>query len=171
MKSSTRALAGVAAIAVAACVSSASFAQAAPPGAPPSPEAARQHWAEQRHEHAEARARALHDVLNLRPDQEPALQAFIAAMKPAEGPEGWGEDHDKAAPTAPLTTPERLDRLAARLAKRQAAFQQRAQAIKTFYAALSPEQQRAFDALPRLQEEGGHGPKGSGGFEGRGHDD
>ena len=50
-----------------------------------------------------------------------------------------------------LTTPERLDRMAAfmakRTAERQAAFQRRADAVKRFYAVLGPEQKRAFDAL------------------------
>ena len=116
-------------------------------------------WADRMRDHAEARAKALHDILNLRPDQDAALQAFQASMKPPEGMRGH---RDKEA-LAGLTTPERLDRMAARLAQRQAEFQRRAEAIKQFYAVLSPEQQSAFDALPGLIGEGrmgGHGPQG-----------
>jgi hypothetical protein len=47
----------------------------------------------------------------------------------------------------PLTTPERLDRQAAHMTKMAETFQKRASATKAFYAALSPSQQKAFDAL------------------------
>jgi hypothetical protein len=54
-----------------------------------------------------------------------------------------------------LTTPQRLDRMQARMAERQARVAQHADAVKRFYAQLSPSQQRAFDALH--QGRGGHG--------------
>jgi hypothetical protein len=50
-----------------------------------------------------------------------------------------------------LTTPERLDRMQAHMAENVAAFQRHAAAVKALYAALSPAQQRTFDALARLQ--------------------
>lgn len=94
-----------------------------------------------------AHAQHLRDVLQLRPDQEGALKAYLEGSKPPEmkalikddGPDG----HD----SKPLTTPERLDRQAARMAEMAAAFQKRAAVTKAFYAALSPSQQKAFDAL------------------------
>ena len=51
------------------------------------------------------------------------------------------------------------------MAKHEARFRQRADAIKAFYAVLSPEQQRAFDALPLMGADHhgpghGHGPEG-----------
>jgi Spy/CpxP family protein refolding chaperone len=57
-----------------------------------------------------------------------------------------------------------------RMAERQAAFQHRADAIRRFYAVLSPEQKRAFDAL---HDRGGMGGHGGHGFEphGGGPDD
>jgi hypothetical protein len=63
--------------------------------------------------------------------------------------------------------------MAAKMAERQAAFQARANATRQFYAVLSPEQQRAFDALPMLRiggEFGGHpgGMRGGHSPEGRG---
>jgi hypothetical protein len=52
---------------------------------------------------------------------------------------------------AALTTPQRLDRMvmkmAERAARRQAELQAHVAAIKQFYAALTPSQQKAFDAL------------------------
>ena len=47
---------------------------------------------------------------------------------------------------AELSTPERLDRMQAMAEVRRAGTAERAEAIKAFYAQLSPEQQRAFDA-------------------------
>ncbi|MDR3512344.1 MAG: Spy/CpxP family protein refolding chaperone [Caulobacteraceae bacterium] len=170
MRSTIRVLASLAALSAAVCVSSVSFAQEPPPGGAPPPPAAggHEHWAERMREHAEARAKALRAILNLRPDQEPAFQAFLASMKP-EHPEGMPEhpgmdhpdmnamDHPDMDAMEQLTTPQRLDKMAARMAEHQAEFQRRAEAIKRFYAVLSPEQQRAFDALHGLM---GHGPEG-----------
>jgi hypothetical protein len=61
-----------------------------------------------------------------------------------------------------LSTPQRLDRMQARSAERQARLAQRAEAIKRFYAQLTPAQQRAFDALPMGR--GGMGGRGERGF-------
>jgi len=171
MKTPFRMLLGAAALSAAVCVSSASFAQAPPP--PPGammgqPDAGRDHWADRMHEDAEAKARALHDILNVRPDQDAAFQAMVASMGP-EGHHGMGmdmrHDHDDM---DHLTTPQRLDRMSAKMAERQAEFQRHAEAVRAFYAVLSPDQQRAFDALTGLIMEGhhhgmgGHGPHGEG---------
>jgi hypothetical protein len=57
----------------------------------------------------------------------------------------------KRAEEATLTTPQRLDemvtKMAERTAKRQAELLAHVAAIKQFYAALTPTQQKAFDAL------------------------
>ena len=154
-----RASAGIAAMAAVLTVAYAQAQDQAAPG-PHNPPTAEQRaaWMQA---HQEARAKALHDVLNLRPDQEAAFQAFQAAMAPT--PHGDRQHMDHAA--GPLTTPQRLDRMADMMAKHEAKFRQRAEAIKTFYAVLSPEQQRAFDALPMmgLDRHGpGHGRSGHG---------
>lgn len=99
----------------------------------------------------EARAQHLRDVLQLRPDQEPALKAYVEATSPkmrARKADGQPpEAGTKPAERRMLTTPERLDRKAKMMAARQAAFEKRAAATRTFYAALSPSQQKAFDTL------------------------
>jgi len=119
---------------------------APPPAAHPSPEMRAQHEARQR-QHAQD----LRTVLRLRADQEPALTAFLTPMPhPPMAPKG----------TAPLTTPQRLDRMA----QRQGMITARAEAMKTFYAALSPDQRQVFDALTRLR--GGHGGGGPHGMSG-----
>jgi hypothetical protein len=107
----------------------------------------------------EMRARhekAMHDILMIRPDQEAAFHAFTAALAPPPMGDRDGKSWRDHGPGAmAMTTPERLDRMAARMSERQARFQTMAAATKTFYAALSPEQRRAFDALPMMM--GGHG--------------
>jgi len=161
MKPVFQVLTSAAALSAAIAVSCAAFAQEPPAGgAPPSAEAMRQHWAEHRHEHAEARAHALHAILNIRPDQEGAFQALMAAMKP---PEGAGAMRPGQGGMEALTTPQRLDRMAARMAEHQAAFARRADAVRHFYAALSPEQQRAFDALHGMMGRGHHSHGDAGG--------
>lgn len=150
-------------------VAAAADAPAAPPAAAAGqrdwrggPETMRQRFQERRAEHA----RVLHDALALRPDQEAAWQAFQAAMAPPERG-ARGERGDRGARGEALTTPQRLDRMLARMNERQAAFQKRAAAIKKFYAVLNPTQQRTFDALAmaghhRFAMRRGHGFEGFG---------
>jgi periplasmic protein CpxP/Spy len=110
------------------------------------------------------REQRLHDLLQIKPDQEGAFHTFLTSLdqarpqrgqrpdgarKPGErGPEGRGPG---AQPQPKLTTPERLDRMNQRMAERTAERQQRLQkttaAVKAFYAVLSPEQRKAFDEL------------------------
>ncbi|KQY35224.1 hypothetical protein ASD38_01225 [Caulobacter sp. Root487D2Y] len=106
-----------------------------------------------RHHHMdpEARAQHLRDVLQLRSDQDGALKAFLAATEPKD----WDGDRPKKGdgdgPPKALTTPERLDRETEHLARAKA----RIDATRAFYAALSPSQRKAFDALGPMV--GGHG--------------
>jgi hypothetical protein len=155
-----RALIGLAAGAV--LLSSAALV-AAQDHPPPPPGAMGQKWEEHKREHMQAHIKAMHDLLQLRPDQEAAFQTFIASMKPPEG----GEHHDMARgheEMEHLTTPQRLDRMAAHMAEHQQAFERHAAAVKTFYATLSPEQQKAFDAMASHHFHGGHGMGEHGGM-------
>ena len=127
---------------------------------------------------AERHAQRLRDTLQLRPDQEPALRALIAALQPPPG--GRERMRREREDGARLSTPERLDRMQARMAEHQARFRQHAEALKRFYGQLSPPQQRAFDAMPMMgMHRGGgmgHGRRGGpgrgphGGPEGHGRD-
>jgi Spy/CpxP family protein refolding chaperone len=107
-------------------------------------------------------AERLRTVLQLRPEQEPALRALIAASQP--DPAKMERRRQDRAEARNLTTPQRLDRAQARMAERQAAFAKRADAIRRFYAQLSPTQQKAFDALHE-----GQGGKRGGGMHGGRH--
>jgi protein CpxP len=143
-------LRAAASLATMAAVVSVAYAVQAQDPTPSAPDSA--HSADQRaawmHDRQEAQAKALHAILNLRADQEAAFQAFQAAMTPSPH-----DHHDRMdrAPTGGMTTLQRLDRVADHMAKRDAEFQRRAAAIRSFYAALSPDQQRAFDALPMMR--------------------
>jgi hypothetical protein len=156
MKLRFRTLASAAAISAALCVSTASFAQMQP-AAPAMASADARHdgGPDRMREHVEAMGRALHDILNLRPDQDGALRDFMATMQPPEGPDRMTMHHDEDRMDR-MTTPERLDRMAARLADKQAEFQRHADAVRRFYAALSPDQQRAFDAVQGMMMMDGH---------------
>jgi len=73
--------------------------------------------------------------------QEGAWTAFTAAMKPPTPP-----DHKAMqAEMEKLTTPERIDKMRAQRTQREAEMDKRAEATKTFYAALTPEQKKVFD--------------------------
>ena len=90
----------------------------------------------------------LRQALRLRPDQEGPLQAFVAAMRPGPGEERL---RDQARLEGSLPTPQRLDAMVARMDQMRAAVMTRVKATKTFYAQLTPEQQRTFDTLPPPQ--------------------
>jgi hypothetical protein len=104
------------------------------------------------------RAGRLRDLLQLKPAQESALQAFVAALD-AGRPKGL-----PPAEAWPQTTPERLDRLQKMSAEHQSRLEAIADATRRFYDQLEPAQKRAFDALPMPMM----GP-GMGGGWGMGH--
>jgi hypothetical protein len=112
------------------------------------------HWGERDQMRArfeagrQRRLQTLHDALGLRPDQESAWQAYVADSKPPEdrGPGGWTREPGDEA-RAPLTAPQRLDRMGQRIAALQARLERRAATVKRFYAVLDQRQQKTFDAL------------------------
>lgn len=118
-----------------------------------------------------AHADHMRTILQLRPEQEPAFQAFLAATKPDIHRMEMKHDADGKPPEHKmLTTPERLDLQAKRMAEHQAAFQKRAAATRAFYGQLSPSQQKVFDTLHARHGGGRHmkmirrgGPGGHGG--------
>ena len=105
-----------------------------------------------RQEFMAKRMAALKDKLKLTPAQEPAWTSFAASMQPP-APHGRVEPGDMAK----LTTPERIDKMRAMRAQRQAEMDKRGDAAKTFYATLTPEQQKVFDAnaMPHRPGPGG----------------
>ena len=67
-----------------------------------------------------------------------------------------------------LTIPERIDRLRALKAQRDAEMVRRGDATKAFYATLSPEQQKVFDSETLRFGRHRHGGPGHGGHRMRG---
>ena len=80
--------------------------------------------------------------LKITAEQETAWNSFTDAIKPPATP----PQHPDHAEWAKLTTPERIDRMQAMHSARAAEMSKRADATKTFYAALTPDQQKVFDA-------------------------
>ena len=93
------------------------------------------------------RSAALKAQLKLTPAQEAAWTTFTAAMKP---PATMMANRPDYAELIKLPTPERIDKMKAlhtqRMADMTAAMEQRGEATKAFYAVLTPEQQKVFDA-------------------------
>jgi hypothetical protein len=112
-------------------------------------------------EHRAKRLAALKEKLKLTSAQEGAWSAFAAASQP---PAGQRPPRMDRAEFAKLTTPERLERMQARQAERSAMFAKRAEATKSFYAALTPEQQKTFDT--ETAHFGAHGHRGHDGHGG-----
>lgn len=92
-------------------------------------------------------AEHLRTMLQLKPSQEPALAAYLAAVRPAHEHERIVEmsDHGDA-----KTTPQRLADMEAQLAQHTAAMHARIEATKRFYDQLEPSQKKVFDELPML---------------------
>ncbi|HEX2801282.1 MAG TPA: Spy/CpxP family protein refolding chaperone [Phenylobacterium sp.] len=145
-----------AACALYAAAGAAAFAQPTP-AAPHAPGEHGKHHMGMRHERGEHRDPTAHlrAILQLKPGQEAALTAFVAAMKPPEhGRQGMRRMAD-GKPPAPKTTPERLAMMDKMMSEHMAKAHARLEAIRTFYNQLDPAQKRAFDELP-LPTMGGH---------------
>jgi hypothetical protein len=100
---------------------------------------------------AAATMKSLHDMLNIRPDQEQAFQAFALSMKPDVPKPNPREMGVGLVAMAGMTTPERVDAMGRVLeAKVHEQLQQHGTAVKAFYAVLSPDKRRTLDALPNL---------------------
>jgi hypothetical protein len=120
--------------------------------------------------HAERQAKLKAELkaeLKITAEQEPAWNAFVArtAHEPRAMKAGAREDWSK------LTTPERLDKMQALKAERDAKMAKRIDATKSFYAALTPEQQKVFDTqahggMQRAGMKGEHRMGGKGGHHG-----
>ena len=99
---------------------------------------------------AQMHAKHLADLkakLKLTASQETAWNAFAEAMKP---PADMMNKRPDPAEMEKLTTPERIDKMRAlhkeHMTAMEANMDKRAEATKAFYAALSAEQKKTFDA-------------------------
>lgn len=90
--------------------------------------------------------------LKLTPAQQGAWTTYIAAIRP---PADWAAKRAQQAELRKLPTPERIDKMKAlrsqHMGDMSAAMDQRGKATKAFYATLTPEQQKTFDAIATRQ--------------------
>lgn len=119
-------------------------------------------WAERMQERRAKHLADLKTKLKLNASQESAWTTFTSATQPPARPAGGPDRAAMRAEMEKLSTPQRIDRMQARQAERSAMFAKRANATKAFYATLTPEQQKTFDAetLRRGHHGGEHGPRG-----------
>ena len=104
-------------------------------------------------------AAALKAKLNLAATQEGAWSTYMEAMQPSPAMAASmdGKNREKKhAEWAALTTPQRIDKMKEMKSQRDAEMAKRGDATKTFYAALSPAQQKVFDANSMRQGHRGH---------------
>lgn len=112
------------------------------------------------------RADRLRAVLQLKPAQEPALQAYVAALDSSHRAMMDGMQPG----SAPATTPERLARMRQMMERHQSAMTAMIEATQRFYDQLDVSQKRAFDALPMTMMHDGMGPMGGGRMSGKGRE-
>ncbi len=86
---------------------------------------------------------ALHDALRLTPAQEDAWRAYQAAIAP--DPAAQARHQAAISMMASLPTPRRVDLIDAEMQQNVQTIRRQGEAVKTFYAALSPSQQKIFD--------------------------
>jgi Spy/CpxP family protein refolding chaperone len=93
----------------------------------------------------------LHDALRLRPDQERAWQVFDEASRP--DPQEEARQRNAFERMGSLRAPQRFDLSIQMMRSDLEATERRANALRAFYATLSPEQQAIFDreTLPPRQ--------------------
>lgn len=87
-------------------------------------------------------AEHLRNALQLRPNQEAALAAYVQAMRPQRTMLVRSDE-----PEAAATTPERLAQMERRLAEHDAVTRAYIQATRRFYDQLDARQKAAFDEL------------------------
>ncbi len=101
---------------------------------------------------------ALKTQLKITAAQESAWTSYMAAHK---APAGMLDKQVVMADLAKLPTPARIDKMkelrAQHMGEMTAAMDQRAEATKAFYAVLTPEQQKIFDAQGMGGQHAAHG--------------
>jgi hypothetical protein len=86
---------------------------------------------------------SLHDALHLTAAQEDGWRSYRAAITPDSSTDA--RRRSAAMMMGTLTTPRRIDLINAEMEEDFAAMRHQGQAVKAFYATLTPGQQRTFD--------------------------
>lgn len=104
-------------------------------------------------ERMDQRAKRMHDALKITPAQEGAWQAYIAALKSNMPQRG---QFDRAA-FKEMPAPERMEKRIEMARNHITRMENNLAATKTFYAQLTPEQQKLFDEKAGRFGHRGHG--------------
>lgn len=104
-------------------------------------------------ERMDRRLAEIKQKLQLSAGQEAAWNDYVATLKPRANLQ-----RPDPAEIAKLSTPERIDRMRALRAERMAQMDKRGDATKNFYASLTAEQKKVFDA--ETVRRGGRGMRG-----------
>jgi len=99
----------------------------------------RQEQAAKRLEHFDQRMVELHASLKLTSEQEVVWADFVSKLQPVK------TEHHDPQQWQSLSTPERLDRMLGRMRAREQEMTERTATVRSFYATLTPDQQRIFD--------------------------
>ena len=103
--------------------------------------------------------------LKITPAQEGAWTSYTASMQPPA--RGARPTPEQRAEFDKLTTPQRIDKMkemrTQRMAEMNTAMDKRGEATKTFYAALTPDQQKVFDTEHKKHGRHHGVPRGHGG--------
>jgi protein CpxP len=104
-------------------------------------------------ERAAAHQKKIHDKLMLTPNQEAAWATYVAAAKPPMRGERGQRGERGAWKT--MSAPQRMEKRIEMAKQHIGIMETRLAALNTFYAVLTPEQKKVFDATG-----GGHGGRG-----------
>ena len=129
--------------------------QAQTPPQPPEASHGPRHSPAQMQERMAERQAKLKADLKITATQEAAWSSFAASMQPPARTQPRIDREE----LRKLSTPQRVERMQALRAERNAHMDQRDKAVLQFYAALTPEQQKLFDARSARMD-GPHGPHG-----------
>ena len=100
--------------------------------------------------------KTLHKLLHLDALQEPAWDAYSAAMSARNDVQARRRAAASLMPTLPA--PRRMDLIEAEMHQELDEFNGQSKALKEFYARLRPDQQKIFDAQT-AQPQAGQGPQ------------
>lgn len=99
------------------------------------------------------RQAALHDALKLNTTQEPAWKTYVTATTT-----DWtNKQHGNRADMEKLSAPERMEKNLTMTKDREARMASHLTALKTFYATLTPTQQKVFNEQTRHGGKRHHG--------------
>jgi Spy/CpxP family protein refolding chaperone len=90
-------------------------------------------------------AQRIRQAVELRPDQEGALQDFVRAVTPPA--DFQRKMYDRQQEMRSMSTPQRLDAMVSQMDEMRQQMLSRVQATKAFYNQLTPDQKRKFDQM------------------------